>query len=446
MPKLPKPFPEKPPPGPFQKDFWKSPLRGPWLTSFLGSALLPLILICALTGFLSHVAYYPDLGENSVTGSGGVNFDLYFFDWPSSPAWLYAFTQGLHIISGLAATPILLAKLWSAMPKFFEWPPVRSLAHMLDRLSLALLVGGSLFVFFTGVFNIQLWYPFGFSFVPAHYYGAFIFLAALGLHLVGKIPVARRAFREKGVIKPLRDDLNNTKPEAFQEDTSTPRSPQGADDLAPGTPGRGGRGLARPGPDGGGPGSRRAIPEPGLPVSARSRLRLGRQRVQVNRTAMEAAINPVSTTSELAPHPRWRRATVELSREELLAMEQYTESLPIACVEGWTTTQDWTGVRITRPCGAGRHRRSSAGHVQSLRGGRQLQPGDARRQPGVERALAPRAEGERRRPLARPWLSGASHRPGAAWGPLHQMGLLDDLQGGLRWRGSARAMGPARCT
>jgi DMSO/TMAO reductase YedYZ molybdopterin-dependent catalytic subunit len=28
-------------------------------------------------------------------------------------------------------------------------------------------------------------------------------------------------------------------------------------------------------------------------------------------------------------------------------MDQYTESLPIACVEGWSTTQDWTGVRIS---------------------------------------------------------------------------------------------------
>ncbi|MBA2240444.1 MAG: hypothetical protein H0W09_04245, partial [Solirubrobacterales bacterium] len=58
--KLPLPDPEKPPPGPFRREFWRSPLRGPWLTSMLGSALLPLIIICALTGFFSHVAYYPE--------------------------------------------------------------------------------------------------------------------------------------------------------------------------------------------------------------------------------------------------------------------------------------------------------------------------------------------------------------------------------------------------
>jgi DMSO/TMAO reductase YedYZ molybdopterin-dependent catalytic subunit len=343
---LPKPFPEKPPPGPFQRDFWKSPLRGPWLTSFLGSALLPLILICALTGFLSHVAYYPELGSNSVTGPGAVNFDLYFFDWPSNPAWLYAFTQGLHIISGVAAIPILLAKLWSAMPKFFEWPPVRSLAHMLDRLSLALLVGGSLFVFVTGIFNIQLWYPFGFSFVPAHYYGAFIFLAALGLHLVGKIPVARRAFREKGVLKPLRDDLNHTTPEPPAEDTTAPFAPK-APTISRrglmGTVGAGSLGLALMaiGQVVGGPLRSLAF------LSPRGRgFGSGANEFQINRTALEAAINPASTTSSWRLKVDGGTAPVELSREELLAMEQYTESLPIACVEGWSTTQDWTGVRI----------------------------------------------------------------------------------------------------
>ncbi len=62
---------------------------------------------------------------------------------------------------------------------------------------------------------------------------------------------------------------------------------------------------------------------------------------------MEAAINPVSTTSSWRLKLEDGAAPVELSREELLAMEQYTESLPIACVEGWSTTQDWTGVRIS---------------------------------------------------------------------------------------------------
>ena len=37
---------------------------------------------------------------------------------------------------------------------------------------------------------------------------------------------------------------------------------------------------------------------------------------------------------------------LSLTRAELLALEQHTATLPIACVEGWTTTQEWTGVRL----------------------------------------------------------------------------------------------------
>jgi DMSO/TMAO reductase YedYZ molybdopterin-dependent catalytic subunit len=51
--------------------------------------------------------------------------------------------------------------------------------------------------------------------------------------------------------------------------------------------------------------------------------------------------------------PQWRlelRADGEpgrrLDREQLLSMPQTHATLPIACVEGWSTTQHWTGVRL----------------------------------------------------------------------------------------------------
>src|SRR2546425_14606 len=141
---------------------------------------------------------------------------------------VYAATQGLHVISGLAAIPLLLAKLWSVIPKLYEWPPVRSVAHGLERLSLALLVGGSLFVFATGVLNIQLYYPFRFTFVPAHYFGAVVFVAALGLHVGLKLPTVVRAFRQHGVLRPLRVPLADTGPEPQVEDSTAP--------IAPGAP------------------------------------------------------------------------------------------------------------------------------------------------------------------------------------------------------------------
>ena len=333
-----------PPPGPFRREFWRSPLRGPWLTSFLGAALLPLIAICALTGFLSHLAYFPDLGDNSVAGPGGLHFYLLPFDWPSSPSWLYAFTQGLHVVSGVAAIPILLAKLWSAMPKLFEWPPVRSVAHALDRISLALLVGGSLFVFFTGILNIQVYYPWNFSFVPAHYYGAFVFLAALGLHLVAKLPVALRAFRERGVLRPLREDLAHTEPEPAREETTAPLAPAAPTITRRGliaTVGAGSLGLGAiaAGQSIGGPFRSLAF------LAPRGGSGDGPNGFQVNKTAATVGVDRAMTG------PEWRlildgARRVELSRDELLALEQRTESLPIACVEGWSTTQSWTGVPL----------------------------------------------------------------------------------------------------
>ena len=198
----PPPAPPVPDAGPFRRDFWRSPLRGEWLTSFLGSTLLPLVIVAALTGFLSHAAYNPALGSNDV--SGGFEVDLYFFAWPTQPAWLYSLTQSLHMLAGFAAIPILLAKLWSVIPRLFERPPVRSVAHGLERLSVLLLVGSSFFLFVTGVINVQYWLPFGFSFVPAHYYAALIFVGALALHLVLKLPIVARTFSARGRLQAAR--------------------------------------------------------------------------------------------------------------------------------------------------------------------------------------------------------------------------------------------------
>jgi DMSO/TMAO reductase YedYZ molybdopterin-dependent catalytic subunit len=341
------PSPPVPEVGPFRRGFFKSPLRGPWLASFLSAALLPLIVVCSLTGFLSHAAYNPGLGENALFDEG---VDLYFFDWPTSPSWLYVFTQGLHIITGLAAVPILLAKLWAVIPQLFERPVVRSVAHALERLGLALLVGGSLFVFATGVLNIQIYYPFGFSFVPAHYYASFIFLAALTLHVVSKVGVARAAFRENGVLRPLHDDLAHTRPEPELEGrhTSAPAAaapPTMTRRLLLGTVGAGSAALAAMGTGQvvGGPLRRLALLSP-----RGDSFGDGPNDFQVNKTAEAAKIpmDEVGAQWRLTLNVGEERRAV-LTRDELLAMEQVTADLPIACVEGWSTTQTWTGVRLS---------------------------------------------------------------------------------------------------
>ncbi len=332
--------------GPFRRSFWKSPLRGPWLASFLSSALLPLIVICSLTGFLSHAAYNPALGENALFDEG---VDLYFFDWPTGPTWLYALTQGLHIITGLGAIPILLAKLWAIIPQLFERPTARSIAHGLERIGLALLVGGSLFVFATGVLNIQIYYPFGFSFVPAHYYASFIFLAALAFHIVTKLGVMRAAFRERGVLRPLREDLAHTAPEPGLEGrhTSAPVAaapPTMTRRLLLGTVGVGSAALAAMGTGQvvGGPLRKLALLSP-----RGENFGDGPNDFQVNKTAESAGISMDKVGADWRLTLEVGDESVELTRDDLLGMEQVTADLPIACVEGWSTTQSWTGVRLS---------------------------------------------------------------------------------------------------
>ena len=98
----------KPPPfPPFRPDFWRSPLRGPWLTTLLGTLLLGGVTVVALTGFLSHAAYEPGIGRNGIVDPSR---DLPLgIGWPAAPAWLYGLTQSLHVNIGLVTVPLLLA-------------------------------------------------------------------------------------------------------------------------------------------------------------------------------------------------------------------------------------------------------------------------------------------------------------------------------------------------
>lgn len=157
---------------PTSPGFWRSPLRGPWFTSVLGVVLLVGITVLFVTGLVSYAAYNPDLSPvNDKTPDKGI-LGFYLFAWPTNPHWLYRLNQGVHVTLGITLIPVLLAKLWSVVPKLLAIPPVRSLAHALERISLLLLVGGGLFEFVTGVFNVQQNYVFPGSFYQLHFYGA----------------------------------------------------------------------------------------------------------------------------------------------------------------------------------------------------------------------------------------------------------------------------------
>jgi DMSO/TMAO reductase YedYZ molybdopterin-dependent catalytic subunit len=344
-------FPATPPPGPTRPGFWRSPLRGPWLTSVIGLVLLAGVTIVALTGLGSHAAYNPGLGHNAIVAR---NDDVGFltFDWPLHPSWLYALTQGLHVNVGLVVIPLLLVKLWSVIPRLFTWPPFTSPAQAIERVGIAALVGSALFEFATGVANMQNWYPFKFNFVVAHYYGALVFIASLLVHVVIKTPVMVRAFREHGL-----------KPTSLPE----PYEPGGLVTPNPAAPTLSRRGLL--GIVGAGSGVL-LVANAGQSIGGplRSVALLAPRRADgfpVNKTARAARID-VGATGGV-----WRlridgATTVSLSRAELLAMPQHTQTLPIACVEGWSTTQDWTGVRLADLAALAGTPRARAVLVQSL--------------------------------------------------------------------------------
>jgi DMSO/TMAO reductase YedYZ molybdopterin-dependent catalytic subunit len=331
--------PDKPPPGPFREGFWRSPLRGPWLTAVLGLVLLIGLPIVIITGLLSNDAYQPGLFGNSLGRKLGP-LDFYLFGWPTSPSWLYAFTQGLHVTVGLALFPVILAKLWSVIPRLFEWPPIRSPAHALERLSLAMLVGGALFEFATGIINIQYWYAFPFSFVQAHYYGAWVFIGGFIAHVSLKFGTMRRSLRmREEVLTGASGGLDVPGEPSLVAASPGPETMSRR--VLLGTVGAGSLLLLLQGAGQsiGGPLRSLAFLLP------RGQVRPGPLGFPVNKTAVAAGITGPRVG------PSWRLQLVgsrsaSLTREQLLAMPQHTYDLPIECVEGWSTTQRWSGVRL----------------------------------------------------------------------------------------------------
>jgi len=351
------------PPGPFQPGFWRSPLRGPWMTTILGSLLLVGLTIVAVTGLASHAAYDPSLGHNAIIPVGR---DLPLtFSWPASPSWLYALNQGLHVNVGLVTIPLLLAKLWSVIPRLFAWPPVASAAEGIERLAIALLVGSALFEFATGVVNMQNWYPFHFNFVVAHYYGAVVLVASIVLHVVVKLPIMRRAWRDRGGLAPLRASLAETVPEPRDEHGLVAAAPSAPTITRRGLLGLVGAGSAtllvsNVGESIGGPLRSTALLAPRRVAGS------GPNGFPVNKTARAARITTAMTGASWQLLVAFGGREVRLDRAQLLALEQHAASLPIACVEGWSTTQRWEGIPLTALAGMVGARDASSLLVESL--------------------------------------------------------------------------------
>jgi DMSO/TMAO reductase YedYZ molybdopterin-dependent catalytic subunit len=308
---------------------FRSPLHDEWVASVLGISLGIAFSVCFLTGLVDYLAQHPP----------------HWFHLPVRPVDFYRVTEGAHVVTGVAAIPLLLAKLWTVWPKLFSWPPVHNPAHALERLSLVPLVGGSLFLLFTGVANISYWYsPMPFFFPTAHFWTAWIVVGALVIHIGSKSVVARSALA-RGSVEPEGDTA------ASEADDPIPGEP------ATVPPGRLQGGLSRRGfvATAMASGALLVLTVAGETVAPLRRLALlaprnpvvGPQDLPVNQSAIEAGV----TTSAVDPNYRLevsgnchqpRTFTVE----ELRSLPQRAAGLPITCVEGWSAAAAWRGISL----------------------------------------------------------------------------------------------------
>jgi DMSO/TMAO reductase YedYZ molybdopterin-dependent catalytic subunit len=93
----------------------------------------------------------------------------------------------------------------------------------------------------------------------------------------------------------------------------------------------------------------------------------GPNEFQVNKTASAVGIKQADTAASWRLQLNGAGKTM-LSREQLLSMPQHTYDLPIACVEGWSTTQSWSGVRLRDLAAAAGTPEAGEVLVESLQG------------------------------------------------------------------------------
>ncbi len=278
--------------------------------AWLGLALGVCFGVCFLTGLVSHLIQDP----------GG------WFSWPARPAGLYRLNQGLHVTTGIATIPLLLAKLWVVFPKLFAWPPARSVAHALERLALLPLIGGSLVLLVTGVGNVNIWRPYPFPFRSGHYAAAWIVVGALVVHVAAKWATTRAVVRRPRRSRPAAapgpaDGLSRR---AFLGGTAA-----AAGALTLFTVGQ------------------TVAPLRGLALLSPRRPDAGPQGFPVNRTARSVGLVGVDLAAyRLEVVGAGVTRPLSLTYDDLRALPQHEATLPIACVEGWSTNQRWRGVRV----------------------------------------------------------------------------------------------------
>ena len=307
---------------PLRQAAYQSPLRDERLAAYLGASLAILFSVCFVTGLYSHLQQNPQS----------------WLPIPARPAGLYRFSQGLHVAAGIASVPVLIAKLWLIWPRFVALPPVKRASHLVERIGLFPLVGGGIFMAFSGVANIAQWYPWRFSFTASHFWMAWVTMGAIVAHVGAKWAISRRALTRPSRRPPLAD---------ADPVLGTVAEPVGAERT----------GLSRRGLLGTVAAASGLLTLTTIGQTFRPLRRLallaprdparGPQGYPVNRGAANAGVLDLARSPDFRLAVGGRVATpLSLDHAQLLALPAHDTRLPIACVEGWSYSAGWQGVRV----------------------------------------------------------------------------------------------------
>jgi DMSO/TMAO reductase YedYZ molybdopterin-dependent catalytic subunit len=305
---------------------FSSTLRSTALTARLGRVLGIAIGISFLTGLLSLYQYEP-------------------WSWlpePASPAWGYRLTQGVHVATGTATIPLVLVKLWSVYPNVFRWPPFPSVKRVLERVSLAILVGSMLLQLVTGFLNVLNWYPFPWDFVSVHHYLAYVVVGSVLLHIAVKLPDIRYGLQTKVAQGDVLTEIPwNENPDSHSN---------AGDQPPPVTPGISRRGVLTATGVGISVVVATSIGQALTPLERFGLLAVrqpskGPQGVPVDRTAAEANVSAATIAPDWTlqidgPRP-YRMTLAEIEQQAV-----HEARIPVASVEGWSVDASWRGLRL----------------------------------------------------------------------------------------------------
>jgi DMSO/TMAO reductase YedYZ molybdopterin-dependent catalytic subunit len=332
-----------------------APSRSPRMAVVLGRLLATAFLLCFGTGVYSHFLQDP----------------LPWMVFATRPSWLYQLTQGVHITAGILCFPLIFAKLYSVFPGLFQTPAIRSFPHFLERASIALFVSASLVQIVTGLLNTYQWYAlFPFPFRQTHYALSYVIIGSLAIHIAVKLPVIAQHWRkDSSVAEPVEAqpvsvaEPVEASPASTSSATGAAASTSSATGVAPhkltSSPTRnaldrveGVTGRVFDWIDG--------TPPPEPRTSRRGFLTV----VAVTSAALVAftagqSFRVLDGTNIFGARKQgtanandWKlvvsrgSTSKSYSRADLLALPQHEVELPIACVEGWSQTARWKGVRV----------------------------------------------------------------------------------------------------